>query len=40
MKEGVSVSHGEVPPHSVLPSAWQGQLEVACISLGTLLSIH
>lgn len=38
MKEGVSVSHGEVPPHSVLPSAWQGQLEVACISLGTLFA--
>lgn len=30
------MSHGEVPPHSVLSSARQGQLEIACISLGTL----
>lgn len=32
------MSHGDVPPHSVLPSAWQGQLEVACVSLGTLFA--
>lgn len=31
IKWGISVSHGEVPPHSVLPSAWQGKLEFALV---------
>lgn len=38
MRGGTPVSHGEAPPNSVLPSAWQGRLEVACISLGTLFA--
>lgn len=38
MRGEISVSHGEVPAHSVLPSAWQGQLEVACVSLEILFA--
>lgn len=32
------MSHGDVPVRSVLPSAWQGQLEVACVSLQKLFA--
>lgn len=38
MRGGIPASCRGVPPYSVLPSACQGHLEVAHISLGTLFA--